>query len=248
VIDRLSYANVMSTLAVFLVLAGGTALAAGLPKGSVKSATVKNGSLRSVDLADGRGVSGADVSDASLNGSDLADRALGGRDLADGSLGGADFAPGTVRGADFRNDSIGLTDLGPDAVDSAKLLDGNLSGADVGTLALTGADIVESSLGEVPDTARLGGHGADQFLPRGGIFESETAVQVGTPPGRIEARCGAGNRILSAGPANVAGGSVVTESFPAKGSAGEDVWVVVLDVRAGADPFSVSLICFDPTP
>lgn len=50
---RPTYANVTSTLALFLVLAGGTAFAAGLPKGSVDSRAVKNNSLTGIDIKNG---------------------------------------------------------------------------------------------------------------------------------------------------------------------------------------------------
>lgn len=74
---HLTYANVMSTLAVFLLLAGGTALAAGLAKNSVKSKTVKDNALKSVDLKDGKAVTGDDVTDDSLTGTDIAESTLG---------------------------------------------------------------------------------------------------------------------------------------------------------------------------
>ena len=72
-----TYPNVMSTLAVFLVLAGGTALAAALPNNSVKSKTVKDNSLKSIDLKDGKAVTGDDVADDSLTGTNIAESSLG---------------------------------------------------------------------------------------------------------------------------------------------------------------------------
>lgn len=54
---RVSYANVTSTLALALVLSGGTAYAAGLvrtddlARGAVTSSKVKNGTLRQIDFA-----------------------------------------------------------------------------------------------------------------------------------------------------------------------------------------------------
>lgn len=67
---RLTYANAMSSIAVFLVLGGASALAAGklgkntvgahqLKKNAVTSAKVKNGSLRSVDFKVGQLPTGA---------------------------------------------------------------------------------------------------------------------------------------------------------------------------------------------
>jgi len=51
ILSRLTYANVMSTLAVFAVLAGGTALA--LPgRNSVDSGDIRNGQVKAPDVAD----------------------------------------------------------------------------------------------------------------------------------------------------------------------------------------------------
>lgn len=66
--SHLSYANVVATLALFLVLAGGTALAAKqfLPKNSVGTKQLKNNSI-----------TGAKVKDGSITGSKLALSSLG---------------------------------------------------------------------------------------------------------------------------------------------------------------------------
>jgi hypothetical protein len=47
---RLSYANVMATIAVFLVLGGATAVAAGLGKNAVKTKNIKNGAVTTAKL------------------------------------------------------------------------------------------------------------------------------------------------------------------------------------------------------
>jgi hypothetical protein len=75
---RLSYANLMSTVSVFLVVAGGTAFAATtLSANSVNSKTVKDNALKSVDLKDGKAVSTEDVIDDSLTGTDINESTLG---------------------------------------------------------------------------------------------------------------------------------------------------------------------------
>jgi hypothetical protein len=68
-----NYANLMSTLAVFLVVAGGTAFAAT----TINSKAVKDNSLKSIDLKDGKAVSGVDVIDGSLTGDDIDETTLG---------------------------------------------------------------------------------------------------------------------------------------------------------------------------
>lgn len=60
--SKLTYANVMSSLAVFLVLAGGTALAAKqmLPKNSVGTKQIKNGSITAAKIKPGS-ITGAEI-------------------------------------------------------------------------------------------------------------------------------------------------------------------------------------------
>jgi hypothetical protein len=50
--SHLTYANVMATLAVFLVLGGGAYAAFHLPKNSVKSKNIVNGQVKGVDVAE----------------------------------------------------------------------------------------------------------------------------------------------------------------------------------------------------
>jgi hypothetical protein len=69
---RLTYANVMATIAVFIALGGGAYAAA-----KIDSGDVKDNSLKSVDLKDGKGVQGADVAPDSLGGAAIDETSLG---------------------------------------------------------------------------------------------------------------------------------------------------------------------------
>jgi hypothetical protein len=78
-----NYSNVMSTLAVFLVVAGGTAMAAAvndsgdIAKESVKNSDVKKNTLKSNRLKDGKAVGTVDVIDNNLTGTDINEASLG---------------------------------------------------------------------------------------------------------------------------------------------------------------------------
>jgi hypothetical protein len=91
---RFTYANVVSTIALIVALAGGTAYAAA----TIGSDDVIDNSLKSVDVRDGT-LKGVDVSDGSLVGADL----------KDDSVGAADLAPGSVSGVVLRARSTGST-------------------------------------------------------------------------------------------------------------------------------------------
>jgi hypothetical protein len=69
--ERLTYANVMSTIAVFIALGGATAFAASrLPKNSVGSRQIKAKAVTTGKLANGA-VSGVKVANGSLTGADI---------------------------------------------------------------------------------------------------------------------------------------------------------------------------------
>jgi hypothetical protein len=83
---RLTYANVMSSIAVFLVLGGATALAASqLGKNSVGTKQLKKNAVTAAKLKKGA------VSTAKL-----ADKSVNGAKIADGSVTGADINPSTL--------------------------------------------------------------------------------------------------------------------------------------------------------
>jgi hypothetical protein len=104
---KLTYANVVATLALFLVLSGGAAYAAGhlsknsvgvkqLKKNAVSTAKIRNGAVTSAKLAAGavgRGQLGAG--------------AVGSDQLADGSVTAGKIAPGAVTGSDVDLASLG---------------------------------------------------------------------------------------------------------------------------------------------
>jgi hypothetical protein len=137
--SHLTYANVISTLALFLVLSSGVAYAANtvfstdivdgevktqdLALNSVNTGRIANGGVESVDLKDNAGVKSADVVDDTAT---------------DGGLVSADIRNGEVRTGEVRDNA--------------------LRSADVLNDSLTGTDVDESSLGEVP-SALLGGFG-----------------------------------------------------------------------------------------
>ena len=124
---QLSYANVMATIAVFGVLAGGGAYAAGVAKNSVKSKQIKDGGVKGLDLAPDA-VTGDKIADGSLGKADLGPDALAGATGPQGPAGAAgkngddgdDGAPGA--------DGTQLTPA--QALDKVKQVDGPGSGLD----------------------------------------------------------------------------------------------------------------------
>jgi len=232
----------MSTLAVALALAGGTALAAvRLKPASVSSKTVRNNALTSADLANRKGVRGTDVADGSLGGADLGAASVSGADLTDGALSGADLAAGSVGRPALGAGAAGKGALAPGVVGPEDVADGSLAAPDVGTDTLTSKQIQASSLGIVADAAALGGFAAANFLST--LIARESPVQAGEKIGslgfRIEMHCDPGERLLAGGPANVAPTSNIFEDAPSGGG-----WVVAIGVPINtSDDFSVVVLC-----
>jgi hypothetical protein len=93
---RLTYANVISTLALFLVLSGGVAIAANqLEKNSVGAKQLKAGSIGTGKLKAGA-VKGGKLADGSVTTPKLGDGAATTAKLGDGAVNGAKLGVGAV--------------------------------------------------------------------------------------------------------------------------------------------------------
>src|SRR5512139_3485865 len=75
-IPRLTFANVVSVIALFVALGGGAYAVTIAEKNSVDSKSIKNGQVKTKDLAD-NAVNGAKVGDDTLTGDDVAESTLG---------------------------------------------------------------------------------------------------------------------------------------------------------------------------
>ena len=145
---HLTYANVMSTIAVVAMLSTGTAYAAA----RIGSADVINDSLRSVDIKDST-LTGADIGSDRVGSADVA--GLGSADIADESLTGADILDGDVNSADVHalvggdivDQSLDGSELASGAVGSGHVQDGTLSANDLGTGSVAADEVADGSIG-----------------------------------------------------------------------------------------------------
>jgi hypothetical protein len=93
---RLTYANVVSTIGVFLLLAGGTAIAAkGLAKNSVGPKQLKSNAVTTAKIKKGA-VTKAKLGKNAVTAEALADGSVTGAKLADGSVTGTKIAAGST--------------------------------------------------------------------------------------------------------------------------------------------------------
>ena len=123
---RLSYANVVSTLCLILVVGGGAAYAADtigsedIINGQVKSPDIGNNQVRSVDVRDGE-LTGDDVLDNSLGTNDVATNSLFGSDIFDGTLTSADIGTSAVASTEIANGSIVSADIASHGIDQSRI-------------------------------------------------------------------------------------------------------------------------------
>jgi hypothetical protein len=96
ILARLSYANVIATLALFLAL-GGTAYAAG----TIGSGAIINNSIKSEDIRDGAGVKSVDISNGTIASGDISNGTIASEDILDDTIASGDISNGTIAAADM---------------------------------------------------------------------------------------------------------------------------------------------------
>jgi hypothetical protein len=129
--SRLTYANVVSTLALFLAVSAGGAYAAN----TIGSSDIIDESLLSQDIKNGE-----------VKNADLAENSITSTRLANGSIQNSDLGPDAVTTSKIKAGNVDSTDLADNAVTTAKIANGQVGSADVANNTLTGADVNESSL------------------------------------------------------------------------------------------------------
>ena len=120
--ERLTYANVVSTMCLFLLL-GGTAAAV-------------DGSLPGQNS-----VGSADIINGEVAFNDLAANSVGTEKIIDGRVKNPDLGPGAADTNTIRDDGVRSIDVRDDS-----LPDGGLIGVDIANESLTGAEITNESL------------------------------------------------------------------------------------------------------
>jgi hypothetical protein len=122
---RLTYANVVASLALFLAVGGGTAFAV-VAANQVNSASIVDGQVKNPDLAPD---------------------SVGTGKISDGQVKNPDLAPDSVGTGKISDAQVKSSDVGPDAIDSSKVAFRSLTGDDVALGSLTGDNVKTRSLG-----------------------------------------------------------------------------------------------------
>ncbi len=173
---RLTYANVMATLALLVAL-GGTASAAVIisTNHQVGQHTISGHNPPAGDHANiiARSVDGADLATAAVGTQKIAPGTVGAGRLKNGAVTHAKLRPDAVAGDNVLDGSLTGDDLATGAVDSTKVADGSLTGSDVANRGLSDFDI--GSPAQVSN-ADIGSIPANSCLPLQLNFGSWTEV------------------------------------------------------------------------
>jgi hypothetical protein len=102
---KLTFANVISCLALFVAL-GGLAVAAGLPKNSVGTKQLKKNAVTTTKIKDGS-VSAAKIQDGAVGAMEIQNGAIGAAKIQDHGITGAQIADGSLTGAQVNASTLG---------------------------------------------------------------------------------------------------------------------------------------------
>jgi hypothetical protein len=201
--SHLSFANVISVIALFVALGGASYAAVSLPKNSVGSKQIKKRAVRnkhinknavSASKIQGNSISSPKIADGSVLSADLGANSVDSSKLADNSVGSSELADNSVGSGKVTDGSIVKNDLAPDVLGPTAFAriadDGTLVGGAAQNKGITatnvqhdaGAPAAEST---GPGVYCIGGLG---FTPRTAVVSTDNtdtlpvvpAVQGGT--------------------------------------------------------------------
>jgi hypothetical protein len=170
---RPSPAMLIACIALFATTAG-TALAAALPKNSVRSAQIVNGAVKTVDLGKDAVRSGK-IADGTIGAADLGTDSVDSDEIAKDAVGSEEIAENAVTSAKVAPDSLTADDLAPNSVGSSEVADNSLTKADLGP-----SSVGNSELGAVVQRS------------------NSTAIAAGAN-GSVSVGCLAGEQVLGGG-------------------------------------------------
>jgi hypothetical protein len=152
---RITYANVMSSIAVFLVLGGGAAYAAKkIGSNELKSNSVKTGKIVK------EAVTTSKIKNESVTTNKIAKGAVTTDKLAENAVSTAKVANGSVTNPKIAND----------AVTGAKVADGSLTGADINQGSLTSVKAANIYAAAFESTGSKIAKASDPGIKSGGCF------------------------------------------------------------------------------
>jgi hypothetical protein len=144
---RLTYANVIASIALFVALSG-VAVAAGLPKHSVGAKQLKNGAVTAAAIKKGAVTSGK-LGPKSVVAGKLGPNAVGPGNIGNGAVGSDKILAGAVIASSIKNGVITTNKLTNNNVTTAKIAEANVTTAKLANGAVTAAKLAPEVLNTV---------------------------------------------------------------------------------------------------
>lgn len=206
---KLSYSNVIATVALFVAL-GGAAIAAGIPRHSIGARQLKRGAVTTAALRR-RAVTSAKLARGSVIAGKLGPNAVWPANVGNGAVTSTKLAANAVTGAAIARGAVGASDLGSNAVTTPKIANGAV------TLAKLGNEVAPL-LGTLRSGQTLRGMfnlgtqaaGPEDFVSEGASFffplNSTPTVNPVLAPGEKSANCpgvGGNQQTPNASPGNL---------------------------------------------
>lgn len=116
---RPSPALLIACLALFMAF-GGTALAVGVAKNSIRSAQIVDGTVRTLDLRD-NSVNAPKIAPDAVGSEEIAENAVASPEVAPDSLTAQDLGAASVTTSEVADNSLTANDLGPDSVGASEV-------------------------------------------------------------------------------------------------------------------------------
>lgn len=142
---HLTYANVMSTIAVLFAIGGASAYAAShLPNNSVTSKTIKNGQVKTKDLQNN-----------AVNSAKLANGAVTGPKIAAQAVDTGQLAPGAVTSGQIANNAVTTGKIAANAVTTGQIAANAVTSGQIASNAVTTGKIADNAVttGKIADSA-----------------------------------------------------------------------------------------------
>jgi hypothetical protein len=151
--QRLSYSNVIATMALFIAL-GGVAVAAGLPKNSVGANQLKRGAVTAAKIRK-QAVTSAKLATGAVTIGKLGPNSIGPNNIGNGAVTTPKLGASSVIASTIKNSVITTNKLNNEAVTTPKLANESVSTAKLGKGSVTAAKLSDE-IGPLLSTLKPG--------------------------------------------------------------------------------------------
>jgi hypothetical protein len=115
--SHMSFANLVSLMALFIALGGTTYAAVALPKNSVGAKQIKKNGVGASEIKK-NAVRAAEIKSSAVGASEIKSNAVASGDIADNGVGGADLADSSVGSGEVTDDSLSAADIAGSSLDA----------------------------------------------------------------------------------------------------------------------------------